>query len=276
MSDPDEHTERLDPFGEPDTATKRPVVVALFDVLGFSKRLETFGLEAVVSTYQQLIDSAVLKDADRCLGLKDDGTGRRFVVAFALPVRYAYFSDTILLWVPLEQLFAAPFVSRCANLVCEALRLGVPLRGAIALGEAVMHKPTGIYIGAPIVEVARMEAAQKWIGMAFGETATWPPFLAELDPKLIIEYDAPLKEHANDLISPVVLDWPRRWRELYDCSPNEKLGEINAATPHPYYENTMAFANYSSANEDWHTLPEAETENRKLRMRKVAARDLIP
>jgi hypothetical protein len=87
-------------------------MIALFDVLGFSARLERDGLTKVVDAYRDLIQRAVLIDAMRCLGARPIGDGTRVPVLFALPVEYAYFSDTILLWVPLEPLFAAPFVSR--------------------------------------------------------------------------------------------------------------------------------------------------------------------
>jgi hypothetical protein len=108
----------------------------------------------------------VLKDAYRCLGLKDDGTGRRFMTLFPLPARYAYFSDTILLWVPLEQLCVAPFILRCLDLAREALNKGIPLHGASAIGKAVMHKASSTFIGQPLVEAARLEAALQWVGVA--------------------------------------------------------------------------------------------------------------
>jgi len=254
--------------GDSTVPAKMPVMLALFDVLGFSKRLEDFGIEKVLSTYQKLINDAVLIEPNPCLGARDDGGGGRVPTLFTLPVEYAYFSDTILLWVPLEKLFASPFVWRCANLVCEALQLDVPLRGALALGDAIMHKSTSTYIGPPIVEAAKLESAQKWIGMAFCYTATWSSFLAELDPKLIIEYDVPAKESTEEIVTPVVLDWPRRWRELSGKSANEKLSQINESSPHPYCDATMAFVDYSEKNQDWFGRPEEEMKNRKLRMRK--------
>jgi hypothetical protein len=253
-----------EPFSESPEQVKIPIMLGLFDVLGFSKRLEADGLDNVVALYNHLISETVKKEAKRCLGLKGDGTGKRYMVAFALNVRYAYFSDTILLWVPLESLFAAPFIAHCNTFVCEALAMNVPVRGAIALGEAVMHRPSSIYIGAPIVEAARLEKDQNWIGVSLAHSATWPPFLAELEPKSIIEYDVPAK--AKDELSGVVLDWPRRWRELNSSSPKDKLSEMNEHTPHPYYGNTIPFVEYSKANEDWYLRPEEEMQGARLRM----------
>lgn len=246
--------------------TKGPVILALLDVLGFSARLERDGLDATLRLYQDLINRAVLTDAYRCLGARDAGDGTRVPVLFALPVKYAYFSDTILLWVPLDPMFADPFVLRCANLVCEALNMGVPLRGALVLGEAVLDQSTGTYLGKPLVEAARLEAAQGWVGLTFAPSATWPPFLAELSPKLIIEYAAPMKQGTEDRASPVVLDWPRRSRELTTRPALELLKDMATAAPHAYYDATADFVRFSEANHEWFERPPEERPNAKLRM----------
>jgi hypothetical protein len=255
-----------EPFEEIFEENKTPIMLGLFDVLGFSKRLETEGLENTVSLYNNLISTTVKKEAGWCPRFVNDGTGKYFPALIDLNVRYAYFSDTILLWHPLEKLYAAPFISYCATFVCEALAMGVPVRGAIALGEAVMHRPTGTYIGQPIVDAARLEQVQQWIGVSFARSATWPPFLAVLDPQLIIEYDAPVKEGKTLLKSPVVLDWPRRWRELYGSSLAEKLLAMNEATPHEYYGETIKFIEYSKINENWFERTAEEMKGAKLRM----------
>jgi hypothetical protein len=147
--------------------------------------------------------------------------------------------------------------------------MNIPVRGAIALGEAVMHRPTGTYIGQPIVDAAKLEEVQKWIGVSFAHSATWSPFLAELDPKLIIEYDAPVKEGKRSLLSGVVLDWPRRWREMYASSPTDKIVEMNEAPPHEYNGNTIPFIDFSKANENWYQRSEEEMKGARLRMKAI-------
>jgi hypothetical protein len=79
---------------------------------------------------------------------------------------HAYFSDTILLWCPLVPAFAAIFVERCADMIGEALSMGIPLRGAVTLGDAVLDEKTSTYIGKPIVEAAMLEKGQDWIDHA--------------------------------------------------------------------------------------------------------------
>src|SRR5439155_6302771 len=133
------------------------------------------------------------------------------------------------------------------------LKMGLPLRGAIALGEGFMHKKTGTYIGNPIVEAARLEAAQNWIGAALAPSATWSNFVAEVSPAQIIEYDVPVKAGKEALRSPIALDWPRRWRDTEASSPTRRLRELAPTDAHSiYYANAELFADWSEHHHDWH------------------------
>lgn len=258
--------EEPDRQGEQGQLTAAPTLLALFDVLGFSARLDRDGLPSVLSTYRNLIETAVLEPARRCLGTVLTPEGR-VMTLFVLPVRYAYFSDTILLWVPLERVFAAAFVTRCADLMCEALMMGVPLRGAISIGEAVMHQSTNTYIGKPLAEAAQLEKGQGWLGIAFAHSATWAPFVAELDGPSLIEYAVPMKPNYVDFASPVVVDWPRAWRDKYSGSPQDALAALNTDSRFArYYENAMEFANHSEVHHDWWKHPETISPDAKLRL----------
>jgi hypothetical protein len=279
MSDPTDSSGHPDqggePFQEAANQTKLPIILALFDVLGFSRRLEDEGLENILALYNELVQATLKKHEEekrwqsgfRAVGESSEGT-LMIPVLFALPLRFAYFSDTILLWVPLVQMFVQPFVAHCATFVCEALNMRIPIRGSLALGEAVMHRPSSTYLGQPIVDAARLESAQKWLGVVFSTSATWPEFMAEIDPRLIIEYDVPVKEGSSPGVTPVVLDWPRRWRELNGSDPRIVLEEMKTATQHPYYDSTMEFVQHSLDNENWHLKPEDEMANARLKMSK--------
>ena len=250
---------------------KTRVILGFFDVLGFSKRVETEGPEQTAALYHTLIETTVKKEAARGLGLVSDGTGNRYPVLFSLDVQTAYFSDTIFMWVPLERVFADAFVNHCATFVCEALNMGVQIRGAIALGDAVMDRSTGTYIGMPIVEGASCEKIQEWMGVAYAPSATWQPFLTEVHPNSYIEYDIPVKAGHESDHPPVALDWTRRWEELYKTPAATKLAEMNAASPHPKTRNSVAFAEYCQANRDWHQQPPEWFEGKRLKMLKQEA-----
>src|SRR5947209_3936554 len=116
---------------EVDVPEKRRYIIGVFDVLGFSALLETAGLDAVTEQYARLIAEAVTKPAMRIHNIVQASKTEAQSIFCVLPVQHAHFSDTILLWAPLVQHFIAPFLARCADMVCEALQMGLPLRGPV-------------------------------------------------------------------------------------------------------------------------------------------------
>lgn len=237
-----------------DASAPKPYMIGFFDVLGFKSWLEREELAAVHSAYRSLMEQAVVTPSMRCLGIHETAPGTGVPTLFALPAEHAYFSDTIVVWVPLVRLFVAPFNARCADLVCESLAMGIPLRGAIAIGEAVMDKTTGTYLGPAIVEAAELEHAQDWLGASLGPSAAWPEFQRALDPTGVMLYDAPLKRETEPFASGLVLDWPRRWRER--TGNDDLVAAIDRIDRDDrfgrYYQHARAFAAYSLANPDWY------------------------
>ncbi len=241
------HTHDNPPLAEePDIPETRRYIVAVFDVLGFSALLRAKGLDEITALYSKLITEAVTKEAMRTyniIRLSDTEMGSIFGV---LPVRHAHFSDTILLWAPLVQHFIAPFLARCADMVCEALRMGLPLRGAVAAGSAVLHPGTGTFIGSPLVEAAKLEQAQDWLGVSLGLSMTALDVSREFDPTLVVPYQVPLKRGMIPVTSDLALDWPSRFRSSYGTSPIENIQGLDTSPAHRiYYENAKKFAEFS-------------------------------
>ena len=269
MNDAAKTNKGNEPFHEGPDPVKMPVMVGMFDVLGFSNRMRDDGVDKVFSLYQELIDKVIVQEPMVCFGARDVGDGTQCPCFYSADIRYVYFSDTIILCMPLEKLMAGPFAQRCADLVCEALSMRVPLRGAIALGEAVMHKGSGIFLGDPIIDAHKLEEAQEWIGVGFTRSGAWSHFIAELAPIQIIEYHVPLKDDKKDLLVPLALDWPRRWRDTRKDSVFDLLNGMNPGGKHSgKYENALAFARYSEEHHDWHKRPEAGNSFKYLRMAK--------
>lgn len=239
---------------------------AMFDVLGFSRWVENESLSSIVTAYRQLIERAVLKPNEKgSLTAFHTPEGQLFAVTGA--PHYAYFSDTILLWCPLVPPLVADFVERCGDLMCEALAMNIPLRGAITLGDAVLDNKTNTYIGKPIVEATNLEKGQDWVGLTLGNTAMWSPFLAQLHGASIIEYSAPMKEGCQQYAAPIVVDWPRRWRDKNTSSPISKLDELNKNPDFAkYWNNAKAFAEYSLLKHDWFKHPDQIPPDAILRL----------
>src|ERR1700688_2687524 len=235
------------PTDEPDVPEIRRYALAVFDVLGFSALLQQKGLREISALYSRLIAEAVTKDAMRIDTLVRFSDTQQGTAIGALPVRHAHFSDTIFLWVPLVQHFIAAFMARCADMVCEALKMELPLRGAVAVGQAVMHVRTGTFVGAPIVEAARLEQSQDWLGVSLGPSMLAADVSREFDPHLVVPYSVPFKKGKQRVFADLALDWPSRFRTRYGTDPVEAIRAVDRSPAHHvYYANAVKFAEYSA------------------------------
>lgn len=240
---------------------------AMFDVLGFSEWVQTTDLQIILDSYHTLIERSVLRPNEKgSLSAVQTPEGALFAVG--VPPHYAYFSDTILLWCPLIPPAMGDFVERCSDLICEALSMNIPLRGAITLGDTVLDNKTSFFIGKPIVEAHYVERGQEWIGLTFGNSAVWSPFLTQLHGTAIIEYTPPMKEESKKYSSPIVVDWPRRWRDKHDGQcPSTKLRELNTKPDFSHkWTNTIKFAEFSLQKHDWHLRPQEIPKDALLRL----------
>jgi len=239
---------------------------AMFDVLGFSNWIAETPLQEILDAYHVLIEDVVVKPNSKG-GVGAIQMPEGAVLTVTGPPGYAYFSDTILIWYPLVPAFVDSFVSSCNDLVCQALSMDIPLRGAIALGDAVLDPDAGMFLGTPIVEAANLEKGQNWVGTTLGKSAIWSPFLAQMHGTSIIEYAPPMKERYREFASPIVLDWPRRWRDTNEIPLAEKLQSLNKKPEKSlYWDNTIAFAEYSERKHDWHLRPDEIPSDAILRL----------
>lgn len=235
------------PTEEPEVPETRRYILAVFDVLGFSSLLSEKGLTEITSLYSRLIAEAVTKEPMRTYTNIRFSETQKGSVWGALPVQHAHFSDTIFLWVPLVQHFIDPFIARCADMVCEALKMGLPLRGALAVGPAVMHSRTGTFVGAPVVEAAKLEQSQDWLGASLGPSMLAVDVSIEFDPTLVIPYRVPFKKGRERVYAELALDWPSRFRVRFGTDPIDAIRAIDTSPAHHiYYNNAVKFAEFSA------------------------------
>ena len=221
-------------------------MIAFFDVLGFKDRVRKKGLQEVYAEYEQLIQMVVTKNGSLCIGRAIRGDGYYSPAVGWLAVDHAYFSDTVLLWSKFDQFRYPAFCSLSACLICEALSSGMPLRGAVSVGQAVLNKTTNVFLGPAIVEASDVEKAQSWIGVSFAPSAAKQ--LQGFDPRLVLPYARHRKDGTAHLVEGAVLDWPRYWRKNL---PKDIITTLHSLDPHPYIENTINFVRFSEANHDW-------------------------
>ncbi|MFA6981303.1 MAG: hypothetical protein WC209_18395 [Ignavibacteriaceae bacterium] len=243
---------------DPSEPEERPYLFALFDVLGFEALHSEIGTTNLYQIYQELIDKVTSKDSFSTFQTFNEPEVAWTIIG-NLPFRYHYFSDTIILWTPFLPEFISPFCARCADIICESLLKGLPLRGAISCGSAILNKNKGVFLGSPIIEAARIESQQNWIGVSFCPSATEPHFQLSLHPDLLIQnYTEHFKfsNGFNKYISLMTLDWAKRARDRkLDDKIIQQLQTLKSKAPidkQGYYEQTLSFIQYSLNNNGWY------------------------
>lgn len=146
------------------------------------------------------------------------------------------------------------YLQTCMEFFCQAILAGIPLRGCLATGIALMDQDKSIFFGKPLVEAARGETAQDALGIAYGRSFN------NYHP-VYHDYFIPYLGHMKDdtrktkFLSPMVLDWPRYWRNssaykdisLVDCI--RKMDTKQGFTK--YYRNAIKFVEFSEKHENW-------------------------
>jgi hypothetical protein len=130
----------------------------------------------------------------------------------------------------------------------------MPLRGAIAAGEAILDKESGVYLGAPLIEVTRLEHGQEWIGCSVGPSILEPPYGQGFDAgSVIYPYFEHYKKKEHPLATGMVIDWPKLWRERGKGDLAAAIDILDSDDEHAnYYTRTRAFSAFSEENADWY------------------------
>lgn len=264
------------PTRRPSKSKVEPHLLAYFDILGFKSRIKKDKIEKVHQEYLQLIEDAVKPQRGTWTKTLAFAPGGDLVPALmSMPIEAAYASDSLLLYVPYHPNFVEEFLNRAALLFCVALRLGVPLRGAITFGRGAFHEKTRVFVGDPLVEASTLEQDLDWVGVVFGKSIrelTWDgaPFsppesgAVPIPPHLVQVVSPPMKERGEGLFGGFVLDWPRIWRQTYDDSALSYLAALSEdaeqdgtlsgsarETIQARYYNTAYFFQISDMTQNW-------------------------
>lgn len=251
-------------------------LVALFDILGFEQKLANIGLAEMLARYEALIDIVNYRKEQIKLVFGDRG----FVeapywsaegdVSIFNKIHGAYASDSILLWA--ENTWPAArgrnvdeckglatdsahgwaylpipcdnFLDVCNDLICRSLEVGLPLRSAISMGDAVLDQERNIFLGQPIVEAARLEKGQEFIGASFCESA-----INQTIPKRFsLQFDRHIKSDYKGEWGGVALDWPRHWRRTRSTDLLKVIKAMDTDQRYSScYKNTIDFVSHSES-----------------------------
>lgn len=168
----------------PSGSAPRSCFIACLDVLGFRSRLATKGL---VETYNDYVDlrSAVAQ------GSKVVQLGTLFsqTVGLVTQVPAVVLSDSTYAWADDTTDAGTSLVTACGWIVAEALRRGIPVRGGIARGEAIVDAASATFVGQPMVDAYVTEQVQEWLGLAIHPSAS--TLVGQTDD--LVSWDVPVK-----------------------------------------------------------------------------------
>lgn len=223
-------------------------LVCLLDVLGFENLLRRIGLAGLHTKYRALVEYVKGQTGGLDIVPTPDG----HVAVGWLVVGNAYFSDSLLFWTPYSKMALPSFTHLIAEAVCLCLETELPLRGAIAVGEAVLDSSGGVFLGDPLVEAARTEREQQWIGVSFGPSFTKPGFNDGFRLDTVLPYKSHYKDCANAYVTGMTVDWPRHWRDTRTSDLRALLRGLNMDPIFSeYYNRSLCFIDFSEENHDW-------------------------
>jgi hypothetical protein len=232
----------------PPAASSALYIVCLLDVLGFEATLNRLGLPSLQSKYAALV--AYVKQQTGGIDIVPTPGGH--VAVGWLVLGNAYFSDTLLFWAQYSQLALPSFTHLVAEALCFGLETELPLRGGVAVGEAILERDAGIFLGKPLVEVARTERAQEWIGASFGPSFQDPRFNQGFHLHTLLPYKSHYKDPAGPYSTGMAVDWPRHWRESRKSDPRPIVRRLDRDPDFTeYYQKSLVFIEFSETNHDW-------------------------
>lgn len=264
--------------------------ICLLDVLGFESQFAELGLGGVLEKYIELV--SVVDDQNAQMqalfgnaGFRESAywaVGREVLVFSRLYGAWA--SDSILLFAHAdfpanrypEALESTPehrrtlasdpslgwmyhtvpcdsFLDLCNEVMCRSVEVRLPLRGAIALGDAVIRPDASVFLGAPLIEAARLEHAQRCIGASFANS-----FMGQVVPsRYQLSYTQHVKPYHTSAFSGSTLDWPRHWRKTRSEPLDDALRALDRDPNYRvYYEHTLAMAEASASLAELSTEPD--------------------
>ena len=217
------------------TSTSELKLVCLLDVLGFKSLFKRHGLAEMHLKYSKLIDYVKRQNGGLDVSPMPDG----HVAVGWLDIGNAYFSDSLLFWTGYNKISLPSFTQCIAEVICFGLEIGLPLRGSIAVGEAILEKKSGIFLGEPLIEVSETERTQQWIGASFGPSFSKPAFNVGFYLHTVLPYKGHYKDSTSEYATGMTVDWPRQWRESRESSPSQILKNLNRDPKFSsYYERT--------------------------------------
>jgi hypothetical protein len=216
-----------------------PYLIAMCDVLGFTRLVATTPLDEIHERYRALLAQLEPHPLFRIKA----GTYAREMV-----LNRVVFSDTILMWAPAgETMELLPGV--LGQIMGRAMG-SMPLRAGLAFGECVIDPANELYVGQPIIDAYHTEQSQEWVGGAFHPSCWRRPGLRDALCRgyegSAVQYPVPVKAGAEPL--EYALNWPALTGP--DFSVSDLVASEGGAAPGPKvkWQNARRFYDAVAAN----------------------------
>jgi hypothetical protein len=143
--------------------------VTYFDILGFSKMVESFPVECILEKYKEALKK-----------IKEYKVNRKF------------FSDSFIFYTENDSQDSFRDISMASGLFFQAMFLEkIPLRGCLNVGQFYRDEKNGIFFGLALIEAYELSEGQNWIGFVLSEKAREKSAVLRSDNDLWLEYDVP-------------------------------------------------------------------------------------
>ncbi len=131
----------------------------------------------------------------------------------------------------------------------EAIKKGIPLRGSISRGTAIMDEENKLFLGKPLAEAAKAEPAQQWLGIGLTKSCE---NIYPTEARYLFPFEEHIKKDKEDFLSIVVLNWARYFRETEKYDPIPYIDKMNTDDKFSiYYEITKKYIQLSKEHNDF-------------------------
>lgn len=212
-------------------------LIGFFDILGFSQILRERNIRDVHGVLASFLD-----EAHRTVFINDEVTNEETVNVTSNFAARQFAFDTLVLVseAPDHEHADANFIFACNHIFVNAMRDGIPIRGAIGIGDVLVDYDRGMILSNQLPHIHEIEQNQHWAGIALTDEV----FARVAEPLLgsnrsfsafspIVPWSIPFKK-ANQTKASYVLNW-------LAGTPDSVWNKTLELMISPKKENTKAF-----------------------------------
>ncbi|WP_293887852.1 MULTISPECIES: hypothetical protein [unclassified Sphingobacterium] len=225
--------------------------VAFFDILGFKNLVEKNSHEDLIKIYNDALCDTVNKIRE--IGIEHHNYDKTAVESLESISQFIISDSIILIQNEFNHRGLFFLILQSRVLLRMGINEGIPLRGAISLGEiSVLENLGTTIVGRGLTNAYQMESIQNWSGAIIDPNCfkihpndiSFINILTKSDKPLLIEYDVPLKAFYEDNF--FAINWVDKSDSIDDIRNAfySHKKEIESPKQEEIINNTLQFAKY--------------------------------